>query len=153
MAKKSNIYQVDQSIKIENTNKTTYVAISNGSSLVVSISSKDKKLLKLFFRKLNRPLIFRLFTFSVLCAKVILEAQATKVIIDREYIGHEIDIKSFMVQITSIWNYNGVSISFKNIGKSSSAHEKVYKAYKTKKSDTKVKANEVLILYNLINKA
>jgi len=146
-------FKIDQSIKIENTNKTTYVAITNSGRVVVSISSKDKKLLKLFFRKLNRPTIFKVFTFSVLCAKVIAHTKAKSVVIDNEYLGHEINIKSFVVQILSIWNYNDTHISFRNLGKSSRAHEVVYKAYKKGKSELKVRAKEVLVLYNLINKA
>jgi hypothetical protein len=43
------MYEIDQSIKIENTNKTSYVCIANGKVFVASLAGKDKKELKLYF--------------------------------------------------------------------------------------------------------
>ena len=63
------VYQIDQSIKIENTSKTTYVALANSRIAVVSILAKEKRVLKLYFRK-----------------------------IDTEYIGFEILIRSYIQQ-------------------------------------------------------
>ena len=117
-------YQIDQSIKIESTSKTTYACLANGRTLVVSISAKEKQLLKLYFRELNKPIIFKLFTFSVLCAKMLLEAKNAVVIIDREYPGHERQIKSFILQIFRIEGVREPNISFGEIGKNSSAHSK-----------------------------
>ena len=145
-------YQIDQSIKIENTQKASYICLSNGRTIICSISAKDKRELKLFFRELERPLIFKIFTFSVLCAKTIVEAKVDSVAIDKEYPGHDIDINSFITQILNIWKYPQPNLSFTLVGKSSSAHIKGYQAYKKGDKGSVVNANEVLILYNLVNK-
>lgn len=150
---RNSIYQIDQSIKIENTAKTSYVCLANGDICIASISAKDKRILKLFFRKLERPLIFKLFVFAVLCAKLIYAVKPNRVEIDKEYQGHDIDVKSFIVQIISIWNHQQTNISFVFVGKSSSAHIEGYKAYKKNIKGITVKAEEVLIVYNLIDKA
>lgn len=149
---KTKSYQIDQSIKIENTNKTTYVCLANGKILISSISSRHKKELKLFFRKLEKPLIFKIFTFSVLCAKIIFQANAEVIAIDEEYSGHEIDIKSLITQILIIWKYKETNISFARIGKNSRAHIEGYRAYKQGNRGIIVDAREVLILYNKIDK-
>jgi len=36
-------YQIDQSIKIENTQKASYVCLANSVTLVISISAKNKR--------------------------------------------------------------------------------------------------------------
>ena len=146
-------YQIDQSIKIENTNKTTYVCLANGQTLISSISAKDKKTLKLYFRELERPLIFKIFTFSVLYAKVISQAKIISVEIDEEYSGHEINIHSYIIQILSIWQTKKIDISFTRVGKKSSAHIEGYKAYKKGRKGISINAQDVLVLYNLIDKA
>lgn len=149
---KTTKYQVDQSIKIENTSKTSYICLSNSKTIICTISAKDKRELKLFFRELERPLIFKIFTFSVLVAKAIARTKIQSVEIDKEYLGHEIDIKSFIVQILDIWKIPQPYISFKLIGKNSNAHIQGYRAYKKKVKGITVKADGVLILYNLVNK-
>ncbi len=145
-------YQIDQSIKIENTNKTSFVCLANGKILVSSISAKDKKELKLYFRELDKPLIFKIFTFSVLCAKIIHHAKVEVVAIDEEYSGHEINIKSFITQLLTIWGNTDTNIYFTRVGKKSKAHIEGYKAYKKNRKGVVVSAKEVLILYNKIDK-
>ncbi len=145
-------YQIDQSIKIENTNKTTYVCLANGQILVSSISSKDKKELKLYFRELEKLLIFKLFTFSVLCVRIIIQAKAESVTIDTEYSGHERQIKSFIFQMFKMENFKEPIISFSQIGKKSPAHKGAYAAFKGKSSDIKLTSGEILKYYERINK-
>lgn len=149
---KKGFYQIDQSIKIENTNKTSYVCLSNGKILISSISAKDKRELKLYFRELEKPLIFKIFTFSVLCAKIIIKVKPGSVIIDQEYPGHARQIKSFIVQILQIEHVNEPVISFFEVGKSSPAHKGAYMALKTKRSNILVYAAVVLQYYEKINK-
>lgn len=150
---KKYIYQIDQSIKIEDTRKTSFVCLSNDKIYVSSISAKEKRELKLFFRKIERPVIFKIFTFSVLCAKLMMKAGVKVAEIDREYSGHEINIKSFIVQIMSIWKYTNSELRFSHIGKASRAHLEGYAAYKRGEKGFIVTAEEVLILFNLMNKA
>lgn len=149
---RKNIYQIDQSMKIESTNKTSYVCLANGKILVASISANDKKELKLFFRELDKPLIFKLFTFSVLCAKTIIKLKPGAVVIDQEYVGHARQIKSFILQMLQIENIDEPIISFSEVGKSSPAHKGAYTAFIKNKSDIKISSSEVLKYYERVNK-
>lgn len=147
-------YQIDQSIKIENTQKASYVCLASESEkvLVGSISAKEKRILKLFYRKLDKPLIFKLFTFSVLCAKLIIKVKPAQVSIDKEYIGHERQIKSFIIQALSIEDEPEPRIYFEQVGKGSNAHIGSYNALQTKKADFKITSAEVLKYYEKTNK-
>jgi hypothetical protein len=140
-------YQIDQSIKIENTSKPTYIALTNGTQIVCSISVKDKRVLKKYFRALNKPLLFKLFTFSVICTKAIDVLKPNLVYIDREYVSHERNIKSIILLIFRLHDQDLPIIRFTEIGKSSPAHLKAYQAMKSKKSDKKISSAEVIKLY------
>jgi hypothetical protein len=146
-------YQIDQSIKIEDTSKTTYVSLVNGEEIIVSISAKDKRELKLFFRELNKPLIFKIFTFSVLCAHAIKSSDAKNISIDCEYAGHEIDIKSFIVQILTIEKASIPDINFTRVGKKSRAHEAVHHSLENREKGSVVNIKEVISYYVKVNKA
>lgn len=143
-------YQIDQSIKIENTSKSTYIALTNGTQAIYSINAYDKQELKKYFRKLNKPLLFKLFTFSVICAKAIDSLKPDQVYIDREYVSHERNIKSIILLIFRLQDHETPIIHFSNIGKSSPAHLKAYQAMKSKKSDKKISSAEVIKLYEKI---
>lgn len=149
---KKSVYQIDQSIKIENTSKPSYVCVANGKILVVSITGRDKRILKLFFREIDKPLIFKLFTFSVLCAKLIIRTKCGIVTIDKEYTSHERQIKSFILQILRMENVPEPQIDFAKVGKKSNAHKAGYKALQNKRSDIKAGSREVLKYYEKINK-
>lgn len=146
-------YQIGQSIKIEDTSKTTYVCLSNDTIFVSSISATEKRLLKRYFRQLQKPLIFKLFTFSVLCARTLLENMPQAVDIDREYDRHERHIKSFIVQIIRIERKLEPVIHFTEIGKSAHAHTYVYQAMKSGKKDRVISAQEVIRYYEKIQKS
>lgn len=145
------MYYIDQSIKIENTNKTTYVALTNGSTAVSSISAKDKGLLKLLFRQLEKPLVFKLFTFSVLVAKLLEAMKVTNVVIDTEYPGHEVDIKNYVTQLLLIAKKPIPVIHFHQIGKNNRAHLVVYHAYKKKLRGVNVSYREIVKRYEQIS--
>lgn len=146
-------YQIDQSIKIENTQKASYVCLSNGKTIVCSISAKDKRELKLFFRELGKPLIFKLFTFSTLVAATIREVKPSSVLIDCEYTGHERQIKSFVLQILRIEGFKEPMIDFILVGKKSPAHLGAHGALKKNRSNLKTTARIVLQYYEKTNKA
>lgn len=146
-------YQIDQSIKIENTQKASYVCLSNGKTIVCSISAKDKRELKLFFRELGKPLIFKLFTFSILVAVAIHKLKATSIEIDREYTGHERQVKSFILQILRIEGAKEPLIDFILVGKKSPAHLGAYGALQKSRSDLTITARMVLQYYEKANKS
>jgi len=109
--------------------------------------------LKLFFRELGKPIIFRIFTFSVLCAELIIKSKTKNVIIDREYVGHERQIKSFILQILRIKKFSEPDVNFTEIGKGSPAHICAYKAMTNKVRELLVTAAQVLLYYEKINKS
>lgn len=145
-------YEIDQSIKIENTNKTTYVCLANGKTIVASLASKEKHILKEYFRSIEKPLIFKLFSFSCLCAEAISLCPLDTVTIDREYMGHERQIKSFILQILRIKSEKEPSINFGQIGKHATAHIGAYTAKGKSIPSTKLTASGILRYYEKINK-
>ena len=147
-------FYLDQSIKIENTQKASYICISNHQVVSCKISARDKRELKLFFRKLNKPLIFKLFTFSVMCAHIIIKSQAKNITIDDEYTNHRRNIKSFIIQVLSIYNHPLLSenINFQSIGKNNQAHVQAYQAYKLNRTNLTINAQQIIILYEKVNK-
>ena len=58
--------EVDQSIKIENTEKDTVVAFSNGVYGSIIISAKDKREIQEVFRKTGKRMIFAYKLFAIL---------------------------------------------------------------------------------------
>ena len=50
--------EIDQSGKIENTNKNTIIAFSNNKFKSIFISAKDKREIQKFFRRIGKPRIF-----------------------------------------------------------------------------------------------
>lgn len=145
-------YQIDQSIKIENTNKTTYVCLANSTVVTISLSAKDKKLLQQYFRTLGKPLIFKLFCFAYLCAQAIRHQKVGSVTIDPEYPGHERQIKSFILQSLRIKNVPEPVINFSQVGKRSRAHQEVNQAKKRRFSSLKGTSRDILRIYEKINK-
>lgn len=136
---------IDQSGKIETTNRLSVVAASNNKQYSVSISSKEKKVLQSIFRKAGKPRQFVIQTFTslvYLCLKGVKPRKPQVVCIDKEYPGHEPLIKSYLVQL----GIPKESIRFELVGKKSKAHETAYKAYKNKRSNRKIKHKEVLSL-------
>jgi hypothetical protein len=149
-------YEIDQSIKVEDTAKTTYVALSNSSDIVVSISSKDKKALKKHFRSINKPLTYKLFTFSALCAKTILHLKLKKedlVTIDIEYPGYNRNIKYYITAIIKYHRKEAPDLIFQEVGKRSRAHRKVYKAFKAREKGVMVDAKWILKLTGCLSNA
>ena len=58
--------EIDQSGKIENTNKNTIIAFSNNKFKSIFISAKDKREIQKFFRRIGKPRIFVYKTFAIL---------------------------------------------------------------------------------------
>jgi len=59
-------YQIDQSGKIEQTNKVTIVAFSNDKSGSVMLSASDKRALQEIYRKAGKPRVFPTQVFAAL---------------------------------------------------------------------------------------
>lgn len=141
--------EIDQSGKIEKTNKSTIIAFSNGVSSSVLVKAKDKQELQKFFRKMGKGRVFVYNVFAILIFILIRPHlnQIDQVIIDDEYTGQSYLIKNFLMQNIKKDNPNFTarSILFRNIGRKSKAHLEAYGVALNKRKAAKViSAREVL---------
>ena len=106
--------EIHQSGKIEDTNRLTIVAYSNGSTKSLMITAKDKKSIQSVFRKIGQPKLFIYKLFAVAIFILIKDNlnKIEQIIIDREYPGYENLIKDFICQIAQ---KNQIKIDRKNI--------------------------------------
>ncbi len=142
--------EIDQSGKIEDTNRPTVITFSNSKNRSIIISSKDKKYLQRLFRKASTPQLFYYKTFAVLILYLIKDQLKSidQIIIDQEYIGHDRLIKRLIIELTKKHNLklDPSIIHFKQIGKKSRAHEISILAYRAKKADLKFTVQDFLKL-------
>ncbi len=117
--------EIDQSIKIENTNKSTVLAFSNNKNGALIISAREKKLIQKFFRQIGKPRLFAHLTFAAgvyLLIKNMIKNR-DQLVIDREYPGYEkfisAKIKEFVSENSKV---KEIHISIGQIGKKSRAH-------------------------------
>lgn len=139
---------IDQSGKIEDTNKLTIVAFANKKAKTLMISSVEKQKLMKTMRILDHPkktFIYKAFAGLVF---LLLRGENIKeVIIDKEYPGHEPLIKDILLQLFKKNKLQTPYIEFKRIGKQSQAHKIALETFRgERKPDKVVKAVEVLIL-------
>lgn len=147
-------YQIDQSIKIEDTNRTTYVALANGEEVITYILGKEKRKLKRYFRQRGKPIIFKTYTFSLLCAKALAHTNVKDVEIDREYKGHEINIKSYITKALKFSQVTAPNISFANVGRRVNAHKVANESHKRniKPKEGELTAEDVIYLFEKLEK-
>ena len=141
-------YQIDQSGKVEDTHRLTVVAYANGRIKSVKIGSVEKRKLLAAMRTLDHPK--RNYVYKIFAALIYLllaDEKIDSVVIDREYTGHEITIKGFLVYLLNKNGRSVPSIVFDCVGKSSPAHGAVVDVFRGKKeADLVVNAKEVLRL-------
>jgi len=117
-------YQIDQSGKIEQTNKNTILCLSNQRWDAILIKAKTKRQLQEIFRRSGQPRNFIIFTF---CAGLALLLKRNKQVksttIDREYWGKEPVIKNILEEMLTNTNTQTIPfVNFSLIGKRSPAH-------------------------------
>lgn len=134
-------YQIDQSGKIEQTNKVTILAIANGKTFSVLLKAKDKRLLQDIFRTLfnkQRQYIYEVFSALVYILLSTVSPQV-RTIIDKEYPGQESLIKLLILKYYADHDQTAPeNIEFGLVGKSSPAHNAAYKVFKKKAKPTKI---------------
>lgn len=119
-------YQIDQSIKIEQTQKDTILGIANGITYTILIRCQTKRKLQDKFRKMGNP---RLFVYRSFIAGIVLLIKYAEVkekdlvTIDREYFGLEKLLKDIYHEMSKKHLKNTIEISFSLIGKKSRAHQ------------------------------
>lgn len=143
-------YEIDQSGKVEDTNKLTVVAYANGKIKSVKIGSSEKQKLLAAMRILDYPkhnYVYKIF--AALIYFLLADESVDFVVIDREYTGHEESITGVLTQLLNKNCKNIPTIRFGNVGKSSPAHKAALDVFRGKKeADFVVSAKEVLgLLY------
>lgn len=152
-------YQIDQSGKIEQTNRQTVVALANGKKKTIKITSVEKQKLIKTILELDKPKkkyvhkIFGALLFLLLKDEGIKES----IMVDKEYYGHEPDIKNILLQLFEKYQLKSPEIDFGLVGKKSPAHDSGIRVFrKEDKAVLVVKAKDILeVLYGKpkINKA
>ena len=141
-------YQVDQSGKIEDTNKDTVLAVaSNDFQYTLKVPSKVKREIQNFCREDGQSKLFVYKTFTV-CLFSLLNAYNMKissVIIDKEYPGHEGLIGEMLTNLFEIFEIGSrITFSFGLIGKESPAHTIAHDvATGRKREDKRMGATEI----------
>lgn len=136
-------YQIDQSGKIEQTNKDTIVVLSNEHDLAIMVKAKTKRIILEWFRQEQRQRFFPYLTFATLLAILIkMELPKSRVEIDKEYFGNE-DL--ILERVTTYLKLLGVEkhppLVWGHVGKTSKAHD-----YGAKMAKDKSKINKVISL-------
>lgn len=119
------IVEVDQSIKVEQTNRDTVIAFSNGEQFALLISAHVKRKAILHFQeagKNKKRISLLLFVLALYHLTKNRLERLKVIIIDVEYDGQEQDIKALLLQFIAMDKYNRPQIVFQSIGKKSRAH-------------------------------
>ena len=116
-------FEIDQSGKIEQTDKNTILCLSNDKWFAILIEAKTKRKLQDIFRQHGQARNFVIFTFSAGLA-ILFEKRPNidKVIIDREYSGKEAVIKRIVSEMLRASGKKEPMIDFSQIGKGAMAH-------------------------------
>lgn len=150
-------YEIDQSGKVEQTNKITIVAFSNDKNGSISLSSSDKRNLEAIYRQAGKGKIFPIQVFAAL-VYLLIEKYALEervIVIDTEYPGHANLIRSYVVQLANKLKKIDLlaeNIRFEQVGKSSNAHSVAYNSFKKKRRDKKASAKDILACVLLYEK-
>lgn len=128
---------IDQSGRVEETNKTTIVALADkNEAFTVALHPGDKKLLQTIFRKNGKPKVFPIVVFADLVFIAMLKSKnfPRELIIDMEYPGHENTIKNIIRTLCARYRKEFPEIYFANIGKKDPAHISAWETYKKRKT-------------------
>ena len=83
--------EIDQSGRVEETNRDTILAFANDNEFTVIITARTKRRLQEIFRQIGKPTVFMIYIFAIsvyLLIKPKLNS-ITDIIIDIEYAGWE----------------------------------------------------------------
>ncbi len=135
------IIKINQSNKIEKTDKDTIIGLANSISFTVLVKRKIKRRLQEDFRREGKPRVFVYRTFIasiVLLIKYANLKNITKIIIDLEYFGQDKILKSMLLEMWSKFFTEIPEISFERVGKKSKVHDVCYFTMKGKYKVSKV---------------
>ena len=142
--------EIDQSGKIENTNKDTVIAFSDDNFGSLLIKAKDKREIQEIFRQAGKPRVFIYKLFTILIFLLIKNhlKKVEEIVIDEEYPGKSALIKDLLLrEIRKIRpRFLKENISFRQIGKKSKAHNIAYNTFK-KKRKTDIVVNKKILKF------
>ena len=122
--------EIDQSGKIENTNKDTVIAYANYETRSILLPAREKRIIQRIYRDAGKSHMFVYRTFTILIFLLIRDRlpYIQGIIIDDEYPGQHFLINNFLLQHirTAVADFDKQSINFQCIGKKSPAHFKAY---------------------------
>jgi len=125
--------EIDQSGRIEETNRDTILMFSNGISYSVKITARTKRRLQEIYRQIGKPTVFMVNTFAIgvyLLVKNHLKS-ITTIVIDIEYAGWESVIIGILKNIFKDKKVkNPPEVFFTLIGKKSRAHKIAIKVFR-----------------------
>lgn len=142
-------YQIDQSGKIEQTDKNTILVMCNGSITSIVFKKQSKRILQQLFKTNKRQRFFPYLAFSALLAILLkIKTPTNKVIIDHEYLNFEsliLERASAYLKILGIKRH--LHLQFGHVGKTSNAHNLASMVTKKKLKPSKtVTLEEILKL-------
>lgn len=135
-------YELDQSGKIEQTQKDTVLGISNGKTYTVLIRGGVKRRLQREFRKYGTPRLFVYRTFMgsvVLLIKCFEIKNDATIEIDTEYQGQDSILTSMFYEMWNRISKVRVIIKFSYVGRKSRSHQVSYLT-----STKKLKPNKII---------
>lgn len=137
-------YQVDQSGRIEETNRDTIIGIaSKKNSFTLRISARLKRQLLEIFRRQGKPKVFPMVVFGIVVGLAIKRSKfnVSDLDIDIEYPSHNHLIKGFIGSVVE----KEISYRFKSIGKKSKAHYVAYGVFMgRKRADTTLGLRDII---------
>lgn len=137
--------EIDQSGKLEDTNRSTAIGFSNGQTKTIIISSREKQKLQRHFRQIQKPRMYVYSTFSIMIFLLInKEKNLSQVCIDKEYVGQEALIKNLL--LSRLKPIDKKTIYFKEIGRKSPAHSIAWNSYQSKRADIRITADKIIKL-------
>ena len=119
------IVEVDQSIKVEQTNRDTVIAFSNGEQFALLISARVKREAISYLQNAGRKqkrIYLWLFVLALYHLLKHHTARVSVIVIDVEYDGQEQNIKALLLQFLGGVKSKRPQIIFHSIGKKSNAH-------------------------------
>lgn len=131
-------YEIDQSGKIEQTEKPTALAYTNDQVRSLLITAKTKRQLQEAFRKCGMTRVFIYHIFSVGVFRLISDLkQKSEIVIDKEYPGKEKLILSMINKLLSTYKKPPHNIRFARIGNRPKVHYAAHDVYAKKKKPAK----------------
>lgn len=140
-------YEIDQSGKIEQTERQTVIACTNGTRITILLKKGEKRKLQKIFKAMDMYKFFSYLIFTALLALLIKELKPKhKIVIDKEYVGHENLIEEKVkVYLEQLGETYSPRIEFGHVGKLSAAHNLAYAVAIGKKNpNLTVDAKEII---------